>query len=372
MLAVSSVWQSPPSDGSDQPDYLNAAILIRTAKSPAEIYTNVIAPIEQSLGRMRKADKFAPRTVDIDLAMYDDLVGEFCGRKLPDPDILTQSYVALPLAEISPEELHPETGEPLQVIAGRLRDGAIRRREEILLLPALPAEPRSDKFRPDPSVAFMENTMPKMQTDPSEFDIFRDDLSDRPNLVHEDAVESAVRSILEAIGEDAKREGLRQTPLRVARMFEEMTVGYNVDPVKLVNEAVFTVDYDQMVVVRDIDFASLCEHHLLPFLGKAHVAYIPNGKVIGLSKIPRIVEMYARRLQLQERMTQQIAAFLEETLHPRGVGVVVEALHLCMAIRGVKKANARMITSAVRGSFKENLNTRSEFFAHIDHTHIAE
>jgi GTP cyclohydrolase I len=218
----------------------------------------------------------------------------------------------------------------------------------------------------------MEHTMPKSQTDPSEFDIFRDDLSDRPNLVHEEAVETAVRSILEAIGEDATREGLRQTPLRVARMFEEMTVGYNVDPGKLINEAVFTVDYDQMVVVRDIDFASLCEHHLLPFLGKAHVAYIPNGKVIGLSKIPRVVEMFARRLQLQERMTQQIAAFLEETLHPRGVGVVVEALHLCMAIRGVKKANARMITSAVRGSFKENLNTRTEFFAHIDHTHIAE
>jgi len=214
--------------------------------------------------------------------------------------------------------------------------------------------------------------MPKSQTDPSEFDIFRDDLSDRPNLVHEEAVETAVRSILEAIGEDATREGLRQTPLRVARRFEEMPVGYNVDPGKLVNEAVFTVDYDQMVVVRDIDFASLCEHHLLPFLGKAHVAYIPNGKVIGLSKIPRVVEMFARRLQLQERMTQQIAAFLEETLHPRGVGVVVEALHLCMAIRGVKKANARMITSAVRGSFKENLNTRTEFFAHIDHTHIAE
>jgi GTP cyclohydrolase I len=218
----------------------------------------------------------------------------------------------------------------------------------------------------------MENTMPKMQTDPSEFDIFRDDISDRTSQGCEDDIECAVRSILEAIGEDVKREGLQRTPLRVARMYEEMTAGYNVDPVKLVNEAVFAVDYDQMVVVRDIDFASLCEHHLLPFLGKAHVAYIPNGKVIGLSKIPRVVEMFARRLQLQERMTQQIAAFLEETLQPRGVGVVVEALHLCMAIRGVKKANARMITSAVRGSFKENLNTRNEFFAHIDHTHIAE
>ena len=214
--------------------------------------------------------------------------------------------------------------------------------------------------------------MPKMQTDPSEFDIFRDDLTDRPNQGCDGDIECAVRSILEAIGEDPQREGLQRTPLRVARMYQEMTAGYHVDPVKLINEAVFTVDYDQMVVVRDIDFASLCEHHMLPFLGKAHVAYIPAGKVIGLSKIPRIVEMFARRLQIQERMTQEIAAFLEETLHPLGVGVVVEGLHLCMAIRGVKKANARMITSAVRGTFKDNLNTRNEFFAHIGHPHTTD
>jgi GTP cyclohydrolase I len=216
----------------------------------------------------------------------------------------------------------------------------------------------------------MESAMSKMQTDPSEFDIFRDDITDRPSQKCDGDIECAVRSILEAIGEDPRREGLVRTPLRVAKMYEEMTAGYHVDPVKLINEAVFTVDYDQMVVVRDIDFASLCEHHLLPFLGKAHVAYIPNGKVVGLSKIPRVVEMFARRLQVQERMTQQIAAFLEDTLHPRGVGVVIEGLHMCMAIRGVKKANARMITSAVRGSFKENLNTRNEFFTHIGHSHV--
>jgi GTP cyclohydrolase IA len=214
--------------------------------------------------------------------------------------------------------------------------------------------------------------MPKMQTDPSEFDIFRDDISDRPSQGCDGDIECAVRSILEAIGEDPQREGLVRTPLRVAKMYEEMTAGYHVDPVKLINEAVFTVDYDQMVVVRDIDFASLCEHHMLPFLGKAHVAYIPDGKVVGLSKIPRVVEMFARRLQVQERMTQQIAAFLEDTLHPRGVGVVIEGLHMCMAIRGVKKANARMITSAVRGSFRDNLNTRNEFFAHIGHLHVSD
>jgi GTP cyclohydrolase I len=209
--------------------------------------------------------------------------------------------------------------------------------------------------------------MTSVHPDPSDFEIFRDDLTDRPPHGCENDIECAVRSILTGIGEDLEREGLRRTPLRVARMYEEMTAGYHVDPVKLINEAVFTVDYDEMVVVRDIDFASLCEHHLLPFIGKAHVAYIPDGKVVGLSKIPRVVEMFARRLQLQERMTQQIAAFLEETLHPCGVAVVVEGLHLCMAIRGVKKANARMVTSAVRGSFKENLNTRNEFFAHIGH-----
>jgi len=139
LLAVSSVWQSPPSDGSDQPDYWNAAVLIRTAKSPAEVFSGVIGPIEQSLGRVRSADKFAPRTMDIDLAMYDDRTEDFAGRRLPHPDILVRSYFALPLAEISPDKIHPETGERLQEIAERLRNGSIRRREEIHLLPAQPA-----------------------------------------------------------------------------------------------------------------------------------------------------------------------------------------------------------------------------------------
>ena len=166
-------------------------------------------------------------------------------------------------------------------------------------------------------------------------------------------------------GEDVNREGLLRTPARVSRMYEELTAGYHVDPQRLINDAIFDVKYDQMVVVRDIDYYSLCEHHLLPFMGRAHVAYIPNGKVIGLSKIPRIVEMFARRLQVQERMTQQIAEFLDETLHPLGVAVVMEGLHMCAAMRGVKKANARMETSAMLGSFKERPATREEFFAHI-------
>jgi GTP cyclohydrolase IA len=181
----------------------------------------------------------------------------------------------------------------------------------------------------------------------------------------EGAIECAVRDILQAIGEDPNREGLVDTPARVTRMYAELTAGYHVDPERLINEAIFTVSYDEMVIVRDIDFYSLCEHHMLPFIGQVHVAYIPNGKVIGLSKIPRVVEMFARRLQLQERMTQQIAEFLDETLHPLGVAVVAQGLHMCAAMRGVKKANARMVTSAMLGSFKKNQATRAEFFEHI-------
>jgi GTP cyclohydrolase I len=180
-----------------------------------------------------------------------------------------------------------------------------------------------------------------------------------------DDIECAVRSILTAIGEDPDRQGLLRTPERVSRMYEELMAGYRVDPVRLINGAIFDIEYDQMVVVKDIDFYSLCEHHMLPFLGQAHVAYIPNGKVIGLSKIPRIVEMFARRLQVQERMTQEIAEFLDQRLNPLGVAVVCEGLHMCSAMRGVKKANARMTTSAMLGVFKTNQTTRNEFFEHL-------
>ncbi|HUF37258.1 MAG TPA: GTP cyclohydrolase I FolE [Anaerolineales bacterium] len=174
-------------------------------------------------------------------------------------------------------------------------------------------------------------------------------------------IEQAVRDILTAIGEDPVRDGLRATPDRVARMYEELMAGYHVDPVDLINNAIFDVEYDEMVVVKDIDFYSLCEHHMLPFIGKAHVAYIPSKKVVGLSKIPRIVEMFARRLQVQERMTVQIADFIDEVLQPQGVAVIVEGAHMCMMMRGIKKANATMTTSAMRGSFKTNAVTRSEF-----------
>ena len=178
-------------------------------------------------------------------------------------------------------------------------------------------------------------------------------------------IEKAVRNLLDAFGEDECREGLERTPERVARMYDELLAGYRVDPYALINEAVFDIEYDQMVIVRDIEFYSLCEHHMLPFIGRAHVAYVPTDKVIGLSKIPRVVDLFARRLQVQERLTRQIADFLDAALHPSGVAVVVEGLHLCSMMRGVKKANARMVTSAMLGSFKSNDATRKEFLDHI-------
>jgi GTP cyclohydrolase I len=178
-------------------------------------------------------------------------------------------------------------------------------------------------------------------------------------------IEEAVRGILEEIGEDPDREGLAATPDRVHRMYLELTAGYHVDPERLINRAIFEVGYSEMVVVKDIPFYSLCEHHLLPFFGRAHVAYVPDGRVIGLSKIPRIVEMYGRRLQVQERMTQQIADFLMERVSPKGVGVVLEATHLCAAMRGVRKPGTVMTTAAVLGLFRRNDKTRAEFFAHL-------
>ena len=183
--------------------------------------------------------------------------------------------------------------------------------------------------------------------------------------IENDLVEKAILQLLKAVGENPEREGLKYTPKRVGRMYSELLSGYHVDPVALINGALFNITYDEMVLVRDIEFYSLCEHHILPFMGRVHVAYIPDGKVIGLSKIPRIVDMYARRLQVQERMTRQIADYLRDLLKPQGVAVVVEAVHLCSMMRGVKKHDARMTTSAMHGAFRANLATRQEFLDNI-------
>jgi GTP cyclohydrolase IA len=185
-----------------------------------------------------------------------------------------------------------------------------------------------------------------------------------------DSIRKAVIEIIKGVGEDPEREGLQNTPDRVSRMYAELLSGYSANPEQIINGALFHINYDEMVLVRDIEFYSLCEHHMLPFLGRAHVAYLPKGKVIGLSKIPRIVEMYARRLQVQERMTRQIADLLQGTLEPYGVAVVVEAMHLCSMMRGVKKHDARMTTSAMHGTFRSNLATRQEFLENISRSRV--
>ena len=197
-----------------------------------------------------------------------------------------------------------------------------------------------------------------------------DSIYEAADLIQDKAIDSkaireAVQKMITAFGEDPQREGLLRTPDRVARAYEELLEGYRMDPLALVNDALFDVEYDEMVIVRDIEFYSLCEHHMLPFIGRAHVAYIPRGRVIGLSKIPRIVDMFSRRLQVQERMTRQIADFLDELLHPKGVAVIVEALHLCSMMRGVKKHDSRMTTSTMVGGFKTDLALRMEFLDNI-------
>jgi GTP cyclohydrolase I len=178
-------------------------------------------------------------------------------------------------------------------------------------------------------------------------------------------LEAAVRTLLEEIGEDGSRDGLVGTPSRVRRMYAELTDGYRADPDALINNACFDVDYDEMVVVRDIEFYSLCEHHLLPFYGHAHVGYLPRGRVIGLSKIPRIVDLFAHRLQVQERLTQQVAHLLMERLNPKGVACVIEASHLCTMMRGVRKQQATMVTSSMLGTFRRDPKTRGEFLTLI-------
>jgi GTP cyclohydrolase I len=198
-----------------------------------------------------------------------------------------------------------------------------------------------------------------------EFDDDVDELIFASANVDIETAKKAILELLRAIGEDPEREGLKNTPDRVARMYRELFSGYDANPEKIINGALFNINYDEMVLVRDIEFYSLCEHHMLPFLGRAHVAYIPAGRVIGLSKIPRIVDMYARRMQVQERMTRQIADLLQQTLVPQGVAVVVEAVHLCSMMRGVKKHDARMTTSAMHGAFRANLATRQEFLDNI-------
>lgn len=182
-----------------------------------------------------------------------------------------------------------------------------------------------------------------------------------PDAVENGTLQAAVRTILTDLGEDPTREGLKKTPERVAKSLRYLTSGYDMTPEQVIGDALFEAPHDNMVMVHDIEFYSMCEHHMLPFFGKAHVAYIPNGRIVGLSKVARLVDVYARRLQVQERLTMEIAEALERTLGPKGVGVVMEATHLCMQMRGVEKQGSRTTTSALRGVFRDDSRTRDEF-----------
>jgi GTP cyclohydrolase I len=182
-----------------------------------------------------------------------------------------------------------------------------------------------------------------------------------------DPIEPLIAQLLKELGEEPGRDGLQNTPTRVAKAFRFLTQGYDQDPVAILNNALFEVSYDEMVIVKDIEFYSLCEHHMLPFFGRVHVAYVPNGKVVGLSKIPRVVEMFSRRLQVQERLTTDVAMTLQEVLEPKGVAVVAEAIHLCMKMRGVQQQNSSAVTSSMRGEFETDPKTRAEFMELIHH-----
>jgi GTP cyclohydrolase I len=184
-----------------------------------------------------------------------------------------------------------------------------------------------------------------------------------PTSLADASLEQIYTEVLSRIGEDPTRDGLLSTPKRVAKSFDFLTRGYHQSIEEVLHDALFDVDYDEMVIVKDIEFYSMCEHHMIPFFGKAHVAYVPNGKVVGLSKIPRIVDVFARRLQVQERLTQEVAEAINEAVHPQGVGVVIEAQHLCMMMRGVEKQGSSTVTSSMLGVFKSQLQTRNEFLS---------
>ena len=332
---VSRVFESESVGGPDDaPDFFNAAVLVYTVLSYEELRA-VARAVEDELGRARTDDPNAPRTADLDVIYYGDLAEERDGKMIPDPDALAAAHVALPVADAAPDLVHPTDGRTTSEIAEQID---------------------ADGVRP---VMAIHLSRPYQPHRPEDFD----DVSD----VYAPRLEALVRQQLVEIGEDPEREGLERTPLRVAKALDYLTSGYTTSVKEIVNDAIFDSEgAEEMVVVRDIEFYSMCEHHMLPFFGNAAVAYLPKGKIIGLSKIARIVDVFARRLQVQERLTNQVAEALEECLEPHGVAVVLEGRHLCMMMRGVQKQESAMVTSAMRGTFKDNARTRAEFLGFLD------
>jgi GTP cyclohydrolase I len=334
VLAVSSIYESPAAERPDQPCFHNAAALVRTGLDPAALKTE-LRRLEAELGRVRSGDRHAARTIDLDIIDIEGFSGDVAGSVVPDPEVREAAHLAIPLAEIAPDWEYTGAGATLQQIA----DAVDATDQEIRKM--------TDQIVP-------MNKTPRYATESGMEEVI-------PEEVYDAAYEEHVRAQLTELGEDPSREGLQRTPLRVAKAMDFLTSGYTTTLEEVVNNAIFEADSDEMVLVKDVEFYSLCEHHMLPFFGKAHVAYLPNGKIVGLSKIARIVDLFARRLQVQERLTCQIAAALDDVLDPYGVGVVMEGSHFCMMMRGVQKQGSSMVTSAMRGGFKNNPTTRSEF-----------
>ncbi len=327
---VSRVFESPPVAGpADAPDFFNVAVFVCTELTAPELREE-LRHIETAMGRVRTEDRNDPRVIDLDITYYGGSTEEFGNWSVPDPEAATEAHVAIPVADVAPEWIHPLSGLTTKSIAERLEGNEVEQIMAIRL--STPYGLRSaDDF-------------------------------DEVGEVYAPKLESLVREQLLEIGEDPDREGLARTPLRVAKAMDFLTSGYSTSLEEVVNNAVFDAEgAEEMVVVRDVEFYSMCEHHMLPFFGTAAVSYLPKGSIIGLSKIARIVDVFARRLQVQERLTNQIADAMGEILEPHGVAVVMEGKHLCMMMRGVQKQDSSMITSAMRGCFKDDARTRSEF-----------
>jgi GTP cyclohydrolase I len=332
---VSRFYESASVGGPpDAPDFFNAAVLLCTELSPTDLRA-ALRHIESELGRQRSDDPNAPRRIDADIAYYGELELDFDGWVLPDPLAGTAPHVAIPIAEVAPDWVHPTDGRTAAEIAEQIDTGDVR------------------------PVMAMQLSTPYAPRAPEDFDDVVEVYSPR--------LEGLVRQQLIEIGEDPDREGLMRTPLRVAKALDFLTSGYTTTVDEVVNGAVFDAEgAEEMILVKDIEFYSMCEHHMLPFFGKAAVAYLPKGRIIGLSKIARIVDVFARRFQVQERLTNEVADALIDILDPHGVAVVMKGRHLCMMMRGVQKQESAMVTSAMRGTFKDDPRTRNEFLDLLD------
>lgn len=330
ILAKSPAYRTGAVGPPGQPDFLNAAVLVETSLDAPGLRT-LMRSIEADMGRHRTGEAFAPRVIDLDVILFEGFSGEVDGTRIPDPEIPEMAHLAVPAADVAPDWRYGGDGTPLRVIAGPFRDRIERH------------------MSTEPTPLYAERYATETEMEAAVDEVFDPEL------------EANVRAILAKIGEKPDREGLARTPLRVAKALEFLTSGYSTSVEEVVSNAIFASDADEMVLVKDVEFYSLCEHHMLPFFGKAHVAYMPNSKIIGLSKIARIVDVFARRLQVQERLTNEVADAIDSILDPHGVAVVMEGSHFCMLMRGVQKQGSSMVTSAMLGGFKNNPSSRAEF-----------